>query len=97
MTLPEVQQEKRKVPKRVIYFSDGVLEEYSTDEEAVEERKKVEALEEEKRKKESLVNPKTLAWWDIRGRRRNKFENKKASYRPVPKLSRCWDRTIAQH
>ena len=41
---------KKRVPKRVLHFSDGTLEEYSTDEEELEERRKqeekVEILEE---------------------------------------------------
>ena len=31
---------KKRVPKRILHFSDGVLEEYSTDEEEREERKR---------------------------------------------------------
>ena len=33
---------KKRVPKRILHFSDGVLEEYSTDEDEVEERKRQE-------------------------------------------------------
>ncbi|XP_033733860.1 protein FAM177A1-like [Pecten maximus] len=42
---------KKKQPKRILHFSDGILEEYSTDEE-----------EEEKKPTEPLVNPKSLTW-----------------------------------
>ena len=37
---------KVRVPRRVIHFSDGVIEEFSTDSEEEEERKKAERLEE---------------------------------------------------
>jgi len=30
---------KKRVPKRILHFSDGILEEFSTDEEEIEERK----------------------------------------------------------
>ena len=33
---------KKKVPRRILHFSDGTLEEYSTDEEEIEERKRQE-------------------------------------------------------
>ena len=36
---------RNKVPRRVIHFSDGVVEEFSTDSEEEEERKKAEELE----------------------------------------------------
>ncbi|KAK3879357.1 hypothetical protein Pcinc_016061 [Petrolisthes cinctipes] len=42
-------------PRRVLHFSDGILEEYSTDEEEEEENKKE---QEETR----LMNPKSLKW-----------------------------------
>ena len=35
-------ESKKRIPKRVLHFSDGILEEYSTDEEEIEERKKEE-------------------------------------------------------
>ena len=41
-----MQVEAKRVPRRVLHFSDGVIEEYSTDEEAERE-------EEEKRQKEA--------------------------------------------
>ncbi|XP_064622440.1 protein FAM177A1-like [Lineus longissimus] len=40
---------KRKIPRRILHFSDGTLEEYSTDEEEEEELP-------------PLVDPKTLTW-----------------------------------
>ncbi|XP_048737801.2 protein FAM177A1-like [Ostrea edulis] len=43
------QPPKKKVPRRLIYCSDGVLEEYSTD-------------EEEEKPPEPTVNPKELTW-----------------------------------
>nr|XP_002735602.2 PREDICTED: protein FAM177A1-like [Saccoglossus kowalevskii] len=42
---------KKKVPRRVIHFSDGVIEEYSTDEE-----------EEEEKEDKPLIDPSTLTW-----------------------------------
>ncbi|XP_072041785.1 protein FAM177A1-like [Amphiura filiformis] len=44
--------EKKRVPKRVIHFSDGIMEEYSTDEE--------DGGDDEP--SEPQVDPKTLAW-----------------------------------
>ncbi|KAK7103095.1 protein FAM177A1-like [Littorina saxatilis] len=44
-------KKKGKVPRRILHFSDGILEEYSTDEE-----------EEEKPEPLPLVDPKTLKW-----------------------------------
>ncbi|XP_050405649.1 protein FAM177A1 [Patella vulgata] len=41
---------KKKVPRRIIHFSDGTLEEYSTDE------------DEEKPPPKPTVDPKTLTW-----------------------------------
>ena len=41
-----MQVETKRVPRRVLHFSDGVIEEYSTDEEAERE-------EEEKRQKDA--------------------------------------------
>ncbi len=47
-----------RTPRRVLHFSDGVIEEYSTDEEERDRRK-----EEEKRARErALVDPRTLTW-----------------------------------
>ena len=40
-------KKKKRIPKRVLHFSDGILEEYSTDEDEREERKR---QEEEKAK-----------------------------------------------
>ena len=34
---PENPPKKKKVPRRILHFSDGILEEYSTDEELDEE------------------------------------------------------------
>ena len=45
------------MPKRVLHFSDGILEEYSTDEEEREERKK--AAEE---KQQQVADPSTMSW-----------------------------------
>lgn len=50
---------KKKVPKRVLHFSDGILEEYSTDEEEREERKKA---AEEKEKQQQVADPSTMSW-----------------------------------
>ena len=50
---------KKRVPKRILHFSDGILEEYSTDEEEREERKK---QEEEKEKKQQVADPKDMSW-----------------------------------
>ena len=52
-------QRKKKVPRRVVHCSDGVYEEYSTDEDELEERK----MEEEKYRKRAMIDPKTLAWY----------------------------------
>jgi len=52
-------QKKIKVPRRVVHCSDGVYEEYSTDEDELEERKR----EEEKQRKRALIDPKTLSWY----------------------------------
>ncbi|XP_076464838.1 protein FAM177A1-like [Babylonia areolata] len=43
-------EKKKKVPRRILHFSDGILEEYSTDE------------EEEDVPDQPLVDPKTLKW-----------------------------------
>ncbi len=50
-----------RVPRRVLHFSDGVIEEYSTDEEEEEERKREEE-EERMRRERALVDPGTLSW-----------------------------------
>ncbi|OWF40231.1 protein FAM177A1-like [Mizuhopecten yessoensis] len=42
---------KKKQPRRILHFSDGILEEYSTDED-----------EEEKKPAEPPVDPKSLTW-----------------------------------
>ncbi|XP_069114908.1 protein FAM177A1-like [Argopecten irradians] len=42
---------KKKQPRRILHFSDGILEEYSTDEE-----------EEEKKTSQPPVDPKSLTW-----------------------------------
>merc|ERR1719309_514970 len=49
---------KKRVPKRVLHFSDGILEEFSTDEEEIEERKK----QEEKEKQQQVADPSTMTW-----------------------------------
>jgi len=38
-------QKKKKVPKRILHFSDGILEEYSTDEEEREEAERNQQVE----------------------------------------------------
>lgn len=45
--------ERKKLPKRLVYFSDGVLEEYSTDEDE---------LDGEISDTQPLVDPQTLPW-----------------------------------
>jgi len=50
-------ESKKRIPKRVLHFSDGILEEYSTDEEEIEERKK-----EEKEKQQQVTDPSTMSW-----------------------------------
>jgi len=50
---------KKKVPRKVVHCSDGVYEEYSTDEEEIEEKKR----EEEIWRKRTLIDPKTLTWY----------------------------------
>ena len=39
-------KKKNKVPKRIIHFSDGIVEEFSTDSEEEEEIRKAAAIEE---------------------------------------------------
>lgn len=57
-----VQKDKKnRVPRRVIHFSDGVIEEFSTDSEEEEEKRKTEELEKEKKKK-ALIDPRKLTW-----------------------------------
>ena len=48
---PEIQKPK-KVPRKVIHCSDGIYEEYSTDEEEIEAE----------RAQKQIVDPKTLTW-----------------------------------
>lgn len=50
--LPEVAVviKKKKQPKRILHFSDGTLEEYSTDEDETDEAPK------------TVIDPKTLSW-----------------------------------
>ena len=55
---PEIPAKKKKEPRRVVYCSDGVYEEYSTDEEEIEEQKRAE----EQRKQRALIDPKSLSW-----------------------------------
>jgi len=50
---------KKKVPRKVVHCSDGVYEEYSTDEEEIEERKR----EEEIQRKRALIDTRTLKWF----------------------------------
>jgi hypothetical protein len=52
-------KKKNRVPRRTIHCSDGVVEEYSTDEEELEEIRRTEVESERKRR---LFDPKTLTW-----------------------------------
>ena len=52
-------KKKKKVPKRILHFSDGILEEYSTDEEEREEIRKQEA---EKEASKAVVNTSEMSW-----------------------------------
>jgi len=54
-------KKKKRVPRRVIHFSDGIVEEFSTDSEDEEEKRKSALIEEEK-KKYALLDPKKLNW-----------------------------------
>ena len=49
---------KKRVPKRILHFSDGILEEYSTDEEEIEEKRK----QEENEKQQQIADPTTMSW-----------------------------------
>ncbi|GIX97685.1 protein FAM177A1 [Caerostris darwini] len=51
INLSEIQ--KKKVPKRLVYFSDGILEEYSSEEDDCDSSTK---------DTQPLVDPKTLTW-----------------------------------
>ena len=44
----EVKTKKKRVPRRVIHFSDGIVEEFSTDSEDEEEKRKAALIEEGK-------------------------------------------------
>ena len=52
-------KKKKRVPKRVLHFSDGILEEYSTDEDEREERKREET---EREKSQQVVNTSDMSW-----------------------------------
>merc|ERR1719167_1900285 len=52
-------KKKKRVPRRVIHFSDGIVEEFSTDSEDEEEKRKSALIEEEK-KKYALLDPKKI-------------------------------------
>ena len=52
-------KKKKKVPKRILHFSDGILEEYSTDEEEREENRKQEA---EKEASQAVVKTSEMSW-----------------------------------
>eukprot|EP00088_Acartia_fossae_P052791 TRINITY_DN59803_c0_g1_i1.p1 TRINITY_DN59803_c0_g1~~TRINITY_DN59803_c0_g1_i1.p1 ORF type:complete len:157 (+),score=48.05 TRINITY_DN59803_c0_g1_i1:3-473(+) len=54
------EEPKKRVPKRVLHFSDGILEEYSTDEEEREERKREE--EQQKSAQTTAVNTSEMSW-----------------------------------
>lgn len=45
-----LKEKKKKKPRRILHFSDGILEEYSSE-------------EEEELPKEAIVDPKTLTWF----------------------------------
>ncbi|CAC5364522.1 unnamed protein product [Mytilus coruscus] len=49
ISLQEEQKKKKKQPRRILHFSDGILEEYSTD-------------EEDENPPQPVVDPKTLTW-----------------------------------
>ena len=49
---------KKKVPKRILHFSDGVLEEYSTDEDERAERREREQREEQ----QQVVSTSDMTW-----------------------------------
>ncbi|GBM16159.1 Protein FAM177A1 [Araneus ventricosus] len=51
INLTELQ--RKKAPKRLVYFSDGILEEYSSDEDEVDNAAK---------DTQPLIDPKTLPW-----------------------------------
>jgi hypothetical protein len=59
-TLKVQEEPRRRVPRRILHFSDGTLEEYSTEEEeevtAVEEKKKAHS-------EQAVVDPRTLRWF----------------------------------
>lgn len=58
----ETQTTKKRVPRRVLHFSDGILEEYSTDEEEQQEQK-IQQLEESQRQQAAaVINTKNLSW-----------------------------------
>ena len=44
---------KKKIPRRIIHCSDGIYEEYSTDEEELEDKPE---------QKQEIVDPKSLTW-----------------------------------
>ena len=46
---------KKKIPRRIIHCSDGIYEEYSTDEEGDE-------LEDKSEHRQEIVDPKSLTW-----------------------------------
>jgi len=52
---PAENPKKKKIPRRIIHCSDGIYEEYSTDEEYDE-------LEDKPEQKQEIVDPKSLTW-----------------------------------
>lgn len=51
-------ESRKKIPRKVVHCSDGIYEEYSTDEEEIEEQKR----QEQEQRKRALIDPKTLSW-----------------------------------
>ena len=51
----EKKNKKNRVPRRVIHFSDGVIEEFSTDSEEEEERRNTERLEQGNNTQNTLI------------------------------------------
>jgi len=52
---PAENPKKKKIPRRIIHCSDGIYEEYSTDEEGDE-------LEDKSEHRQEIVDPKSLTW-----------------------------------
>lgn len=59
---PTVPIKRKKVPRRVIHFSDGIVEEFSTDSEDEEEKRKATLIEEGKTTIMILFDKFNVAW-----------------------------------